>query len=162
MSLKLILMRHAKSSWNSPGPDHDRPLNARGRDAALQLGDWLRAQGHLPDVALVSSAARTQETFARLKLDCPAHSERALYLAEAAKMHSVLSKAQQASVLMLGHNPGIAEFAEVLVQKAPEHDRFMDYPTGATLVVEFDGPVWANVVPHSGRVLDFVVPRELE
>ncbi|MGR3493424.1 MAG: SixA phosphatase family protein, partial [Shimia sp.] len=47
---RLILMRHAKSSWDHPDlTDHDRPLNERGREAAVRVGGWLRDQGWLPD-----------------------------------------------------------------------------------------------------------------
>ena len=43
---RLILTRHAKSSWDDPAmPDHDRPLNDRGRAAAVQLGVWLASRG---------------------------------------------------------------------------------------------------------------------
>lgn len=62
---RLILMRHAKSSWADPGqPDHDRPLNDRGIDAAARVGKWLRARGYRPDQALVSTVARAQQTWA--------------------------------------------------------------------------------------------------
>ena len=63
MSLKLILMRHAKSGWDDPVEDHDRPLNSRGRISAEVMGKWLQAKGHLPQEALVSTARRTTETF---------------------------------------------------------------------------------------------------
>ena len=67
---RLILMRHAKSSWADPGQrDFDRPLNARGVRSAPLLGAWLRERGHVPDAALVSTARRTRETWAGLGLD---------------------------------------------------------------------------------------------
>ena len=66
---RLILMRHAKSDWGDPMlPDHDRPLNKRGRRAASALGHWMREAGLRPDQILCSSATRTQETCARLAL----------------------------------------------------------------------------------------------
>ena len=53
MSLKLILMRHAKSDWNDPlQSDHERGLNPRGQASARALGDWLRGNGHLPDLCI--------------------------------------------------------------------------------------------------------------
>src|SRR6056297_2318257 len=68
---RLVLMRHAKSSWGDPGlDDHDRPLNKRGKQSAKALGDWLRAQTIVVDQALVSSSVRTVETMQRLKVDC--------------------------------------------------------------------------------------------
>jgi phosphohistidine phosphatase len=62
---------------------------------------------------------------------------------------------------MLGHNPGIAGFAEDLVSHAPDHPRFADYPTCATLVVDFDVNDWSDMTHGSGTPLAFVIPREL-
>ena len=46
---RLILTRHAKSSWDDPlTPDHDRPLNERGKAAAADLGTWLASRGYAP------------------------------------------------------------------------------------------------------------------
>ena len=162
MTCTLILMRHAKSSWAEPAmADHNRPLNKRGKRAARALGDWLRGHGHIPDQILCSSAARAQLTCQGLELGLPAPAVPALYHAEPGAMLQVLQKATGRCVLMIGHNPGIAEFADRLVQTAPDHDRFGDYPTGATLVASFDVPGWADVAWNTGQVIDFVIPREL-
>jgi len=159
---ELILMRHAKSDWGSRLlRDHARPLNKRGRRSATALGEWLRAQDLIPDQILCSSATRTQETCTRLKLPLAPGLHDALYLAEAPQMLGVLRGATGARVLMLGHNPGIAEFAARLVATPPAHERFDDYPTGATLVVRFEIGDWANLTPGTGRVQHFVIPREL-
>ena len=64
MTLRLILMRHAKSSWDSPGlDDHERPLNGRGCRSAKAIGAWLNDHGYLPDLVLSSDAERTRETW---------------------------------------------------------------------------------------------------
>jgi phosphohistidine phosphatase len=158
----LILMRHAKSDWGSPLlHDHTRPLNKRGQRSATALGDWLRAQDLIPDQILCSSSARTQETCARLRLPLAPDLHDALYLAEVPDMLGVLRGATGARVLMLGHNPGIAEFAASLVATPPAHERFDDYPTGATLVARFEIGDWADLMPGTGAVLHFVIPREL-
>lgn len=160
---KLILMRHAKSSWaDALAEDHDRVLNARGRAAAEAMGNWLRAQGHLPDEALVSDAARTRQTFARLGLDCAAQFRDALYHASAQAMLNVLQEARGDSVLMLGHNPGIADFAAQLVRDPPKNSRFHDYPTCATLVATFEIEDWRALRLHTGKTLDFMIPRDIE
>lgn len=159
---ELILMRHAKSDWGSAGlRDLARPLNGRGRRSATAMGDWLRAQDLIPDQILCSSATRTQETCARLALPLAPELHDTLYLAEAPDMLRVLRGTTGARVLMLGHNPGIAEFAASLVTTPPAHDRFDDYPTGATLVVRFDIDDWADLTPGTGDVQDFVIPRAL-
>ena len=167
MSLQLILTRHAKSSWDDPlAPDHARVLNARGRDAAGRIGRWLAAEGHLPGAALVSSAARTRETWALMAPHLPDAPEPqivdALYHAGPEVMLRALKTASAPSVLMLGHNPGIAAFAVWMLEKAPRHPRFADYPTCATLVAAFDADTWADVGPGTGRAVDFVVPRDLD
>ena len=66
---KVILLRHAKSSWDNPGlDDHDRPLNKRGRAASPVIGEWLTRKQHVPDAILCSTAVRARETLERLDL----------------------------------------------------------------------------------------------
>lgn len=162
MTCTLILMRHAKSDWNlATLDDHDRPLNARGREGATAMGDWLRAQGHGPDAALVSSAGRTVETFGRLGFDVPATITRDLYLQGSDVMLDLLRKATAPTVLMLGHNPGIGEMAWQLCAKRPAHLRFADYPTCATLVVRFDVDRWNDIGWHKGQPMDFAIPSDV-
>ncbi len=161
---RLILMRHAKSDWNHfTLSDHDRPLNDRGRRSAAALGDWLRDKGYLPDEVLCSSAERTGETL--LGLELPGNPEitysRALYHAEAEGMLDILRCARARCVLLVGHNPGICELAHRLVAEPPAHDRFEDYPTGATLICDFDVASWEEVTWFAGEVVDFAIPREL-
>ncbi|MGC3938313.1 SixA phosphatase family protein [Roseobacter sp. EG26] len=162
--LRLILMRHAKSDWGHKGlSDHDRPLNARGTTSAKLLGDWLRAKGYLPDQVLSSSAERTGQTLLGLGFDQPMQTTftRALYLADADGMLRILQAATGTCVLMIGHNPGISELAENLLNNSVSHDRFFDYPTGATLVADFDAQGWNDIGWHQGQPIDFIIPREL-
>ena len=166
MTLRLILVGHAKSAWGDPlAADHDRALNARGRDAAVRVGRWLAAEGHLPDSAQVSTALRTRETWDLIAAQLPRAPEArfvaALYHASPEVMLRSLHKAEGATLLMLGHNPGIAGFAGWLMHGPPQHARFRDYPTCATLVAEFPVDSWAEVAPGTGAALAFVVPREL-
>lgn len=162
MTRTLILMRHAKSSWNSSASDdHSRPLNNRGRRSADALGDWMRAQDWLPDQVLSSSSARNRETFARLGFIITGSFTDDLFHASPDQMRRALAQAKGQTILLLGHNPGIGEFAEQLVQAEPDHPRFQDYPTGATLVVQFDIEHWDQLEPGTGKVLDFTVPRDL-
>ena len=156
----LILMRHAKSDWSLGQEDHARPLNARGRRSADALGLWLKREGHLPDQVLCSDATRTRETLARLDAGGEARFESVLYLAEPRAMLDCLRDATGDRVLMLGHNPGICVFAHDLVETWPDHPRFEDYPTCATLVAEFAIDDWAALEPGTGRAVDFVIPRE--
>jgi phosphohistidine phosphatase len=160
--LTLILMRHAKSSWTDPElSDHARSLNGRGRASATALGDWLKGSGHLPDTALVSTAQRTRETFERLKLPCSATFTPQLYLASASEMMRVLQNARGQNVLMIGHNPGIAQFAGELAHTLPSHPRFYDYPTCATWVAQINIKSWSALEWRSAQTVDFTIPREL-
>lgn len=163
MSRTLILTRHAKSSWENPAvSDHDRPLNKRGRKSAPAVAHWLRNNGWLPDEVLSSSSARTRETWDRMALQArKARFLRTLYHASPENMRAELSEATEPTVLMLGHNPGIAEFASRIVCQPPHHSRFHDYPTCATTVIRFDCDDWAHVEWNSGVVLGFAIPREL-
>ncbi|MEQ8255436.1 MAG: histidine phosphatase family protein [Roseovarius confluentis] len=159
---RLVLMRHAKSSWGDPTlDDHDRTLKKRGKRSADTLGDWLRAQTIVVDEALVSSSVRTVETMQRLKVDCDRQVLDRLYLAGPAEMLKVLKGATGQTVLMLAHNPGIASFAHQIMAEHPDHPRFEDYPTGATLVARFDIDDWGAFTPGTGRLEAFVIPREL-
>ena len=162
MALKLILTRHAKSSWNTPAlSDHDRPLNKRGRASAKALGEWLRRENMQPDQVLTSSAQRTLETYDLMGFDLVPEVSRNLYLANAGTLLHALKQARGTKVLMLGHNPGIGEFAERLAAKLPSHARFLDYPTGATTVFKFKIDRWQDVAFGIGKVKKFVIPREL-
>lgn len=161
---RLILTRHAKSAWDDPmTADQDRPLNKRGLRAALELGEWLGSRGYEPDQVLCSTALRTRETWATvsvapLEIMPKVEFIEALYHASPDVMHKVLSRAKGDTVMMLGHNPGIAEFARSLPARVPSHADFSRYPTAATLVVDFEIGSWAELKTGSGSVLDFFVP----
>lgn len=166
MTLTLILTRHAKSDWDDPLlSDHDRRLNTRGRGDAPKIGAWLTAKGYRPDMALVSSARRTQETWELVSQNLhgavPMTVVPELYHAEAGQILRHLRQAGAPRVMIVGHNPGIAEFAHRIVEAPAAHPRFLDYPTGATLVASFRGEDWRNVDWWTGQVVDFVVPRDL-
>lgn len=159
---RLILMRHAKSAWDDPAlTDHARPLNARGRRSAEALGAWLRRRGYRPEEALVSDAQRTRDTFAGLALPLTARFEPRLYHAEPPQLLARLREAKAPCVLLIAHNPGIGHFAASLLGRRPQHPRFADYPTGATLVADFPITAWHQLDPGTGQPLDFIVPRDL-
>lgn len=163
---RLILTRHAKSAWDDPlTPDHDRPLNERGKAAAADLGQWLASRGYVPEKVLCSDAVRTRQTWSGIAPALPAtplmELKPALYHAGVDVMLAVLKNAKADVVMMIGHNPGIAEFAAKLVAKAPLNTEFERYPTGATLVVDFVADSWDQIEFGSGIVDDFVIPKEL-
>ncbi|NBO21173.1 MAG: histidine phosphatase family protein [Rhodobacteraceae bacterium] len=164
---RLILTRHAKSSWDDPGlADHDRPLNERGKLASAQLGDWLSSRGYIPDEVLCSDSLRTRKTWSGIAPALPGtvilHIKPALYHAGPDVMLAVLRHATADCVMMIGHNPGISDFADRLVAHAPKNPEFARYPTGATLVADFTLNAWADLAYGQGTVVDFIVPAEIE
>jgi len=166
MTKRLILTRHAKSNWDDPKvADHDRPLNERGKAAAADLGEWLASRGYIPDEVLCSDALRTRKTWSGIAPALPGtvivQLKPTLYHASADVMLAVLRHAGADTVMIIGHNPGIAEFAARLVTRPPLNPEFARYPTGATLVAEFAIDSWADAAYGTAAPLDFIVPREL-
>lgn len=156
--MRVILIRHAKSSWDDPfADDHARVLNKRGMANATAMGDWLRAQGFVPDQILCSDATRTRQTADRLALDAPITFDAAFYHAAPDTYLQALQSTDAACVALIGHNPGIGLLAKGLVELRPEHPRFTDYPTCAVTVIDFSGPI----ASHTGNCIAFQIPREL-
>ena len=166
MTLRLILIRHAKSSWDDPfGDDHERVLNKRGRASATAIGAWMAKECYLPNIVLCSDAARTQETaalvLASLNPQPDLKLSGAIYHASPDTILDLVQKQSVKTVAVIGHNPGIGMLANALVAKAPMHHRFSDYPTCGTTVMDFDGDSWSQIKPRKGRCIDFTVPRDL-
>jgi len=166
MTLRLILTRHAKSSWGDPAmEDHERPLNRRGAKSARAVGKWVKKRGYVPEVALVSSSERTRQTWALMSKAFKPTPEvlfrDELYHAEPNEMLDELRKAPAPCVMMVGHNPGTAFFAQGLVAALPGDARFERFPTAATAVIDFDVEDWGAVAWNTGRVTDLVFARDL-
>lgn len=166
----LIAVRHAKSSWSDPStPDHDRPLNARGRRAAPAVAAALRDAGHVPDLVHSSTSARTRETWS---LMAPAFGDAAearfhaeLYLASKAAILEVVATtpAQVKTAMVLGHNPGIFQVALELSRRSDEDERTAlsrGMPTGTAVVIALDGD-WRDA-GQGGEMVKLVLPRRLE
>lgn len=166
MTLTLICMRHAKSDWDDPlQEDIDRPLNARGREAAPRIAKWLADGGHIPNLALVSSAARTVETWELMAPQLPGVAAEALpdlYLASPDVMRRALMGHNARTILLIAHNPGMADLTDKLVKTRPDHPKFRTYPTAATTVIEFATDDWANLGWRQGVAKAFTVPRDLD
>ncbi|AHM03982.1 putative phosphohistidine phosphatase, SixA [Roseibacterium elongatum DSM 19469] len=167
MSRTLILIRHAKSDWGDAGlADHERPLNDRGRRSAPRIGHWLAEGGYHPDMAMVSSARRTQDTWDRIArelTDAPAPIlSHGLYNAAPADLLTAIRSVEGVGTLaIVAHNPGIGSLAWSLCDSPPQHPKFGLYPTGATLVLRFRGKDWRDTAPGRGEVVAFVTPRDL-
>lgn len=114
MRRRLIVMRHAKSAWNTSAQgDHERPLNARGQVDAPRLGELIVARGYTPSRVISSDAVRTRETWDGMMAamhDVEARFTPTLYLAGLTAVRQVIADLPDAveSVLLLGHNPGFS------------------------------------------------------
>lgn len=161
---RLVLVRHAKSSWKGDHDDYDRPLNKRGQSDAPRIGAWLHARGYVPEAALVSAAVRARSTFARLFMETPPPPARfldSLYHATPDALLTALRGARGRSVMMVGHNPGIGTFATRLLSDAPDDPDYARYPTAATAIIDFPVDDWSEVGWHGGELADFMIPRRL-
>ena len=170
MPRQLLLLRHAKSSWDDPSlADHDRPLGKRGRKAAAAMRVAILSRGLAPDLALVSTARRTRDTFAALE-PLPRSSRvmflDALYHASPAAMLELLHEVEMSRlcVLLVGHNPGLMELATLLAggdEGVLAQRLASGFPTGALARFAVEGP-WSAFSAGSAKLIDFVVPRELK
>jgi phosphohistidine phosphatase len=164
----LLLLRHAKSSWDDGGlPDHDRPLAPRGEKALARLRAHLDASGTEPDLVICSSARRTVQTLdgirGALAAGATVSVEGGIYLADAQRL---LERVHQIGhgvrcALLVGHNPGLEDLAALLVGSGDADLRAAlaaKYPTGALAHVSFDGG-WSDLGPGAGRLEDYFVPR---
>ena len=131
--MHLIIVRHAKSSWDNPYlDDHSRPLSNRGKRASVTVGNWLAAQGHIPASVISSTSKRTKQTWNRIQrcLPEPVVDVRylsSLYHAGSRSILSALQSMQQSPVLVLGHNPGIGQFAADILENSPSNFEFWKF-----------------------------------
>jgi phosphohistidine phosphatase len=163
---QLLLLRHAKSSWDDAKlADRDRPLSKRGRHAATAMRKAMIDLGLTPDLVLVSPSRRTQETLAALEPwdDTPLVEQvETLYLASAQQLLAVLRGVNETvrSVMLIGHNPGMQELAVALA--GGSHDRLRaGFPTAA--LAEFAvATQWQQLDTAGTRLVRFLTPRDLQ
>ena len=117
----LSILRHAKSSWKDLGvPDHQRPLNKRGRHDAPLIGKLLRDQNITPDIIISSTAIRAETTAKLVAKACKYKGEiifdKSVYNTEPIDILNLLSRCSDRyySILLVGHNPTVEEIIELL------------------------------------------------
>lgn len=144
---RLILMRHGEADRPAPGlDDFDRALDAEGRAESRRVGWALVEAGFTPDVALVSSARRTLETWRAAAEAFPAGlepvRERRLYAASAPQIAQLVGEASVRGevVMVVGHNPGVHQYAIHLARQAGVSDSplYEKFSTGSAAVFAFD------------------------
>jgi len=169
--LRLLLFRHAKAERSRPGErDHERALNARGRSDSPRLGAYLVRHKLVPDLAVVSTALRTRETWelASSVMDRapPAEFSDRIYEATPEAILKVAGKvAPNVHTLMIvGHNPGLQELAVMLVGTGDVELRQRlteEFPTASLAVIDFALDDWRRLHDGSGRLERLVTPRSL-
>lgn len=162
MTKKLLLIRHAKSSWDDASiADVDRPLNSRGIKNAPEMARRLKKLNIVPDVLISSHALRALETarlfaaefgFAADKI----HIRPELYLAGTDQFQSVISSLDDNwnVVALFSHNPGITEMANQL-----SNARIDNMPTASIFGARFIQPRWVDIVNVQGEFWFFDYPK---
>ena len=170
MSRRLLLLRHAKSSWEHEGlDDHDRPLAPRGRRAVEKLRRHFAANGTVPDLVLCSTARRTVETWKGIAPAfppaTPVEVSAELYGATAGELCERVRRSPAAAqcVLVIAHNPGLEDLALDLIVSGDLGRREQlatKFPTGALATLSVPSP-WSELAWDTAELSDYVVPAEL-
>jgi phosphohistidine phosphatase len=168
---RLLLLRHAKSSWAEPGlSDRERRLSERGRRAAELIAAAIEARGLLPDRVLCSPAKRARETLAALT---PRLGDRvevaivdALYEPAPPDYADVIAEHGDGArkLLVVGHNPAMQRTALVLMGPGEgklQSEIAAKFPAGGLAVLDFKIGSWAELRPNSGQPSAFITPRGL-
>jgi phosphohistidine phosphatase len=161
----LLVLRHAKSSWDDLGlDDHDRPLNSRGERDAPRMGQLVRDLELMPDLIISSDATRARLT-AEAMSDAAGYEgtillERRLYHASPSEivdlLHDVVD-AELETVMIVGHNPGLEELVTKLTGSRE------DVPTAALAQIELPIERWSNLTPATrGTLVGMWRPRDVD
>jgi len=158
----LLLLRHAKSSWDNPGlRDFDRPLSARGERDAPRIGKALRKRAVTPALIFSSPAARAKATIEAVtksaKLDAEPKFDEKIYGASTPELMRIIRRLPDESscVLLVGHNPGFEDLVERLTGKSER------MPTAALACIQFQIDHWDDVEDHKGTLDWLITPKQL-
>jgi phosphohistidine phosphatase len=165
----VILLRHGKSSWSDPTlADRDRPLAKRGKHASRLIAKYMRRKKIRPALVLCSPSRRTRQTLKRIESSLGKGSEvelvPQLYAATETELLERLRTVPDsvASVMLIGHNPGLHDLARALASRGADLPRLEEkFPTGALATLVVDSDSWAALGPGDGELVDYVVPGEL-
>jgi phosphohistidine phosphatase len=170
---RLFLLRHAKAQPADGGTeDFDRTLLLSGMQDGAAMARHLRKAGHHLDLILCSASARTTQTAELVlhELESEIDYRDNLYLADAAKIIAAIraAPASVSALMVVGHNPGMEDCAATLAREPvrrkerARHEALEEkFPTCALAILDFDIGRWRDVAPASGKLVDFVRPKDL-
>jgi len=169
MSRTLLVLRHAKSDWESTtARDFDRVLSRRGRRDAPRIGDWLADSGLIPDHVVCSPARRTRETLTAVleRLDMPHHPvsfDERVYEASLKALLQTLAEcpATAQCVLLVGHNPGLDDLVMYLVNGTPPFNKNGKLMTTAAVAHITLPDDWMRLDRDCGRLVCLQRPKEI-
>ena len=150
MAVTLVAIRHAKSDWSTPITDRDRPLGRRGRKQAPASGRWIERNVGPLDLAVVSVAARAEQTWALVAAELSDQVEtrlsEAAYTFDGAGLLEIVAAlpSDARTVALVSHNPAVEDLVEMLTGE------WVPMPTSAVAVVELSA--WAVAGAEQGRL----------
>ena len=158
----LILVRHAKSSWDVIGmDDFDRPLNERGKKDAPEMAKRLKEKGLKIDVFISSPAKRARKTAKIFAEEYKVEKEEILqiqnlYEASANAFYEVVSAIDDKyqTAIIFSHNPGITQLANSLTNVHID-----DMPTCALFAVHVEAARWNEFKHSTKNFLFFDYPK---
>jgi phosphohistidine phosphatase len=167
MPRELLLLRHAKSDWDSgAASDFERPLAKRGKNDAPKVGSWLYREGLVPDHVVSSPAERARQTATKVckRLDFKKKRivwDAKIYEAAVPTLLDVLARCpgEAATVLLVGHNPGLEELVLHLVGEEverPADGKLLPTATVARLEMPDD---WSRLAAGSAHLVSITRPR---
>jgi len=166
---RLLLLRHAKAERGPDLEDHERPLAKRGRRDAERMGAEIARRRLAPERILCSSSRRTRETLEAILPQLPEGLDvvidRELYLASPEAILARIADVDDRvrTLLVVGHNPGIAELAEQLAAGGEAHAlaRLREkLPTCGLAEIRTGASRWRDIEPGSGILRAFLTPRD--
>jgi phosphohistidine phosphatase len=165
---QILLLRHAKSSWDNPDlKDFDRPLAKRGLEDAPRMGKFIRKSKYKPGMIFSSPAQRAKETTelvsegAKIDEDSISWNED-LYFGS---VRDYLSAIQAASddderIMLVGHNPLMENTAGVLA--GAQQKIALRMPTAALVCLESFADTWEAIAPGTCQIKWMMIPKVLK
>ncbi|MBI9032937.1 MAG: histidine phosphatase family protein [Bacteroidales bacterium] len=162
---KLYIVRHAKSSWDSPDlDDFNRPLMEKGKKRTKRVIDFLLKQNVKPDLIIASAATRAVDTakiiaWALKYKEEDIREESFIYHATSESLHDIFYDVPKEieSMMIVGHNPTFTSFANYFLD-----DKIDWLPTSAVVCIQFDVEKWEDADRMNAKLRFYIYPKQLK